>query len=100
MKYKMQVTITGKDYNTGEDSEMTLDLTAEFSHDPNQYGNGYFAGISGKGMMFGCEGYDIRYDKSFRSNKKELWLTNWAHNRWSGENGAWKVKSLTIEHMD
>ena len=51
-------------------------------------------------MAFGLEGYDIRYDKTFRSDKKELWLADWAYSRWSGKNGAWKVKKLTVEHMD
>ena len=100
MKYKMQVTVVGKDYNTGENGEETFDLTAEFSHDPTQYGNGHYVAISGRGMAFGREVYDIRYDTGFRRDSKAVWLMNWAHGRWSGKNGAWKVKKLTVEHMD
>lgn len=81
--------------NTKDNDERTFfDLECEFAYDEEQYGNGHYVSIKGK------ESYqqiiDLRYDKTFDRNNKEKWLENWARNYWSGENGAWAIKTLEI----
>lgn len=31
-----------------------------------------------------------------KKQKRKKWLEEWARNYWSGENGAWAIKSLEI----
>lgn len=88
MKYKMNVTITK------EGKEKTYNLDCLFFYDEEQYGNKHYLSISGN--EFYEQYLDIRYDTSFKRNEKEKYLVNWAYNYWSGENGAWSIKSLEI----
>lgn len=88
MKYRMNVVIT-KDGN-----EKVYNLNCIFFYDEEDYGNGYYLNIHGDN--FYEKYFDIRYDKTFRSNEKEKYLVGWAYNYWSGENGAWSIKSLEI----
>lgn len=90
MIYEMKVRIT----NPNTQEEMYYKLECYFVYDKEQYGNGFFLSIEGKG--FSPQDFDLRYDRSFRKSEKEKWLENWARNYWSGENGAWAVKSLEI----
>lgn len=94
MTYKMKVQIT--DSNTPKDmiSELCLELKCSFVYDEEQYGNGFFLNIEGNGFSTQC--FDLRYDRSFKKAEKEKWLEEWARNYWSGENGAWAIKSLEI----
>lgn len=94
MKYKMEVVITDPKAKDGVNSDQMFLLDAEFVYDPKQYGNGYSMGIEGKG--FSPQYYDIRYDKDFDRRHKIAYLAEWAERSWSGENGAYKLKSITI----
>lgn len=90
MNYEMKVRIT--DPNT--QNELSYKLKCSFAYDKEQYGNGFFLSIEGED--FYPQGFDLRYDRSFRKSEKEKWLEDWARNYWSGENGAWVIKSLEI----
>ena len=94
MKYKMTVWISNPDAQDGMNSTMMYDLTCAFAHNENDYGNGYWLGIEGKGF-FG-HGYDLRYDTSFNPKRKIAWLADWANNYWSGENGAYQLDEIKI----
>lgn len=95
MNYKMTVIIRNPETEPGMNSDIVMNLTAEFSSNPDDYGNGYYVGINGeKGFGFL---YDLRYNHDFNKEEKEVWLTRWAHHYWNGKNGAYEVKSLTIE---
>lgn len=96
MKYQMRVVIEDPNVKPGMVAELLFDLDCEFHHNPNQYGNGYCLSISGKD--FYKQIIDLRYDTSFDRNHPDIWLYTWAHNYWSGKNGAWKIKSLTISN--
>lgn len=98
MKYMMKVTIANPDTPKGMNSDLFLKLTCSFSYNPNTYGNGHYVSIKGKD--FNPEILDIRYDTSFNRHKKEEWLERWARYYWSGKNGAYAVKSITIEKVD
>ena len=98
MKYQMRVVIEDPNVEPGMIAELLFDLECNFNHHPNQYGNGYCLSISGKN--FYRQIIDLRYDKSFDRNNPDIWLSNWAHNYWSGENGAWVVKHLEITPID
>ena len=94
MKYTMNVVICNPNTPEGMNSDIFFKLNAEFVHNPQQYGNGHYLNIGGE--HFTTEAIDLRYDTSFNRNKKKEYLENWAHSYWSGENGAYKVKSLEI----
>ncbi len=91
MNYKMNVTICSpKD----ETKVRTMELDVEFSYDEKTYGNGHYLYIGNGSFEFYL---DIRYDSTFNKNKKTAYLRKWAKNYWSGENGAYKVKTIKIE---
>lgn len=94
MNYRMKVTITNPNTEKGKVSELFFDLACHFVYDPETYGNGHYVSIIGKD--FSERAYDLRYDKTFNRNKKSEWLERWARNYWTGENGAWAIKSLEI----
>ncbi len=98
MEYQMRVVIEDPNVEPGMVAELSFDFTCYFTHLPKQYGNGYTVSISSDN--FEERLYDLRYDRSFDCNKKADWLKAWAHNYWSGKDGAWKVKSLTISNGD
>lgn len=90
MNYKMKVRII----KPNTQNELLYILECSFSYDEEQYGNGFFLSIEGKD--FSSQYFDLRYDRSFKKFEKEKWLEKWARNYWSGENGAWAIKSLEI----
>ena len=98
MKYRMKVQIVDPQTPKGMTSGLFLDLTCSFSHDENQYGNGYWLVIKGEG--FYPQYYDLRYDKSFDPGNKEKLLEDWARNYWTGKNGAWAIESIEIEKVN
>lgn len=96
--YKMTVEIY--DPNTPADmfSGLRLYLFCEVFHDPDDYGNGCYLSIRGKG--FSKLVFDVRYDKSFNIDEPDIWFKEWAKNYWSGRYGSWKIKSLQILKLD
>lgn len=94
MTYKMKVQITDLNTPKGMTSELCLELKCSFVYDEEQYGNGFFLNIEGKGFYPQC--FDLRYDRSFKKSEKKKWLENWARNYWSGENGSWKCSEIKI----
>lgn len=94
MTYEMKVRITDPNTPKSMVSERYYKLKCFFVYDEEQYGNGFFLNIEGKD--FSSQYFDLRYDRSFRKSEKKKWLENWARNYWSGENGAWAIKSLEI----
>ena len=94
MKYNMSVRITDPNTSEGMVSELYFNLECIFTYDEDQYGNGHYVSIQGKG--FYRQVIDLRYDKSFDRDNKAEWLETWAKNYWSGKNGAWVIKSLEI----
>ena len=94
MKYSIKAVIYNPNTQKGMNSDIYLNLTAEFAYDPDQYGNKHFVSIYGDG--FSELSYDIRYDRSFRRDRKEEWLENWARSYWNGKDGAYTVKRIEI----
>lgn len=94
MKYKITAIIANPKTEAGMCSDLVLKLTARFTYDANQYGNGYYVTI------YGDKGFenviDLRYDKGFNRNRKLAWLVKWAEDYWNGENGAYLLKSITV----
>jgi hypothetical protein len=94
MKYTMNVKITDPKTPAGMMSEILFNLRVFFDYEPKDYGNGHYVHIEADN--FSEQYYDLRYDTSFNKDKKEDWLESWANNYWSGENGAWAVKSVEV----
>lgn len=68
----------------------TLQYEIQFSTDPEDYGNGTYLRI-GDDLY-----YDIRYDMNYNPKREILYLTEWASNRWSGENGSRELITIQI----
>ena len=95
---KMRVVITDPNCKPGMVAEMMFDYNCYFTHDPDTYGNGWYAGIYPKDKQFGEKHFDLRYTE-YRITSMERakeFLTDWANGYWTGENGAWKVKQITF----
>lgn len=96
MIYKMKVTITDPCTKENMFSSLNFILDCKFTHNPEEYGNGYYVMITSNGDGFYGQGIDLRYDKSFDRHNKAKWLEEWAKNYWNGKNGAWAIKTLEI----
>lgn len=95
MNYTMTVIIEDPNTEAGKNSELMMKITAEFAHDPEQYGNGYSVCITNNTEHY-QNSYDLRYDTEFNPKHAISWLTSWAVTYWNGENGAYRVKSISI----
>ena len=98
MKYKMQVVIYNPETEEGMNSDLVMNLECVYCYDENDYGNGYHLAIE---MNTGyVNHYDLRYDKNFHKDEKEAFLVRWAYFYWTGKDGAYAIKRLTIEQAD
>ena len=95
MNYRMIVTISDPNTEEGKSSAIVLNLKAAFAYDPDTYGNGHTMAVFSEDRSF-FNAYDIRYDRSFRRNKKKEYLKEWAHSYWNGKDGAYQIDSLEI----
>lgn len=96
MEYNMTVKIQDAKTEEGMNSTIVLKLKAQFSHDPEDYGNGHYLSIRSVDRSFENV-YDLRYDKTFKKKEKMTFLMSWAENYWNGENGAYELTSCNIE---
>ena len=98
MNYNMTALIKDPKTAEGMNSDIFIRLKVSFTHNEDDYGNGYWV------MIKGDEGfenfYDLRYDKDFHANHKMAWLTEWAENYWNGENGAYILKGVKISRKE
>ena len=95
MNYTMTVTIENPKTEPGKNSELLFKMSASFAHDAEQYGNGYSVRIVNETEHYENY-YDLRYDTEFNPKYAISWLTSWANTYWNGENGAYRLKSITI----
>lgn len=77
MTYEMNIEISNKE----EHKTKRFHLICSFSRDENSYGNGWQLKIEGKN--FSPIYLDLRYDTSFKANKKDEWLIDWAIKFWN-----------------
>jgi len=91
-QYDVKILLTKEDGSTYD-----YDATVEFSHEDNDYGNGYHMGIRSKDEPFGFGVYDIRYDVEFRKDQILEWLMGWYESRFNGKGGRWAIKRFSIE---
>jgi hypothetical protein len=95
MKYRMKVCITDPNTKEGMMSELMFKFDCSFCYDPDDYGKKTYLSITSEDGRFDNY-YDLRYDENFRRDDKIGFLEFWARNYWTGENGAWAIKSLEI----
>ena len=102
MKYDMTVTINDPNTEKGMNSDLLFSFDVEFWCNENDYGNGYHVSIRNTtaGYELNHNVYDLRYDKDFHKAHKIAWLADWSDNYWNGENGAYKLKSITITRKE
>ena len=90
MKYTMKAII-----ESPEGKEITQNLVAVFFFDENTYGNKHWLSIHNEASFE--QHYDIRYDSEFNPEQKMVYLVRWASNFWSGKDGAYSLKEITIK---
>lgn len=98
MKYEMKVIIYDPKTPDGMNSDMLMDMIAEFYYDSKQYGNGHSLLIKTTDRKFRMD-YDLRYDDTFDKNNKIEYLTKWVTNYWSGNDDAYAVREIKIRKM-
>ena len=92
--YELKIKI--KDPESGDVKQK--EFSVSFSYDEKQYGNGHSMYVKLENSNTHWDQlYDIRYDKTFSKDAKMQYITHWAFNNWSGENGSWKIVKLSIE---
>ena len=94
MKYSMNVVICNPNRPDGMISDILFKLTAEFVVDAETYGKKTWLHIKSDTDFEAY--YDLRYDNEYHRGKEKEFLEHWAHNYWSGKNGAYIVKTLDI----
>lgn len=99
-KYQVHYRASGNAWGTGEKATVEHDAVVEFSHDPQDYGNGYYMGIEGKGEAFGFSCIDVRYDTDFHPQKKVQYITDYFTKRYAGGwDGSWNLDSITVTRI-
>lgn len=91
MKYKINLTIEHP--NRKEQSQKTL--YSYFSHNDDDYGNGWYLSIIGRGNCSIDWCIDLRY-KSFNPCKAIEFLESLCRDYWTGKDGAWRIVDLSI----
>lgn len=101
-QYNVTYYITGPDYSRDDRAITTdaFDAVIEFECDPDQYGNGYYMGIRSRAEAFGFQSYDIRYDKTFLSTPRIVWLAQFFANRYDGKDGRWELTGIYIHDVE
>lgn len=99
MKYLMTVVIADPNTAAGMSSDVLYKIECIFTYDPEQYGNGYWLRMKKRGPEGFVNHVDLRYDKNFDRNDKLAYLERWAKNYWSGQNGAYCLKSIRFEKL-
>lgn len=96
MKYLMNVVIKDPKTEPGMVSDILLRYQCYFIKDDEGYGKKTYLSIVGEGS----DSYiDLRYDMNYHRGKEKEYLEYWAHNYWTGKNGAWEIKSLSITEV-
>ena len=92
--------ITTRNYHITYTLEDPTDHTIEhfqkdvrFTTNTINYGNGSYLWWSRD------IGYDIRYDTDYNSKYEIGYLADFMDRTWNGENGAWKLVSVTITRI-
>ena len=96
MKYSMNVVIKDPNTEPGMVSDMLLTFQCYFISEEEGYGKKTFLNICSEDAR---NVIDLRYDKNYIRGKEKEYLEYWAKNYWTGKNGAWEVKSLSIEEV-
>ena len=86
--------------NDGDGKAETFKGTAEFAKKKDDYGNGYHMFIKMATEPWGGQSYDIRYDTDFHSNRMIEYLTGFFSNRFTGENGSWKMVGIRVHEAE
>lgn len=93
MHYKMNVVISDPNTKKGMYSGIPFCLDVYLFNKLSQYGNAYTVDI----CCNDC--YQLSFEARCECDNVDKCLEKWAHNYWSGKNGAWLVKSLEIKKM-
>lgn len=97
IKTMTKYTVKAEILSSDERQDLVLDLECYFIVDESDYGNGHYLNIVGEGFK---KYLDIRYDKDFSRNNKLSYLASYFDNYWSGENGAYKLKTIEIKLIE
>lgn len=71
-----------------------LHPVASFSHNPNDYGNGFHMMIEDAGLE-PCNIFDCRYDDRLNKDDLPAFVRCIFKQIWTGKKGSWKIIELT-----
>ncbi len=102
-KATMKIVIVNPDKGGKEKRELKY-AVGVVKNTEEHYGNGcYFNAnlLDADNNVVDRQLIDLRYDTRFSSFIQNrtigAWIVEWAYSNWSGLNGSWKVKKLTID---
>lgn len=82
-------------FNPEEPTEThCYNYNVKFSKQPNGYGKKTYLHIGTEKL------YDLRYNEEYHEGHEIEFLTAWACNYWNGENGAYKLKDISIKTVE
>lgn len=93
MKYELKF-FCEKD---GDRIEQAYDV--EFLEHPNPYGNGMIMVCENHKAGYTDYNYDIRYDMDYDKDNEMSYIISWVNHMWSGNNGSYKAKEITIKEI-
>lgn len=94
-KYNVGVVI-----RNGEYEEKQLLYTASFLYNSELRGKRTYLSIEPEDPDHADYSYDLRFDEDYDHDLQMTFLTLWAENHWTGENGSWKLIGITITSID
>lgn len=99
----MKLVIVNPDKGSKEKRDLKYEVTIVKDTEAH-YGNGcYFTAhrLDDCDNIVDKQLIDLRYDTRFSSFIQNrtigAWIAEWAYSNWSGVNGSWKVKKLTLD---
>lgn len=84
--------------DNGESAKYNASI--EFSHNPDDYGNGCHMGVRSNTEPFGFQAYDIRYNADFSKENPIPFIVQFYSDRFNGRNGAWTLTGITIQEAE
>lgn len=85
MRYNYTLTIETKSGKT-----ITYNPEVEFSHNDDDYGNGFYMVVENCGFDV-LNYFDVRYDTRLDPKKLNEYFPLFARDKWTGENGSAKL---------
>lgn len=79
-----------------DESIHNCEYKIDFIKSNSGYGNNTYMKVSNTITNITVWYLDIRYDRSYKSDRQLEYICKWACNNWSGDNDSYKLKEIAI----